>query len=243
MSGAIGFWFERIRDRKLAEHTDRKEHFQKIREEVLQKMIDHLGIYRSNIYREVGGREFPIELKGSRPTSSKLFDTLQSHFREVKTQWDGFERKMESFGKESTVFYHSIEDRLLEELNLSFERLAKFSDTDLAQHVCVDFYGRLVDRRKKEDPVDAITVKPHGEKWSIDSPHRGFFIDDRESFDAVNKIRDSLQSLASNESVLKQASKITRDHTILVEDSDSLESTIRDAMARSKLEGKCKYCP
>jgi len=245
VSGIIGFYFESIRDRRLAEHGDRKEHFQRIRTEVLEKMVETLGNYRRSVDRNAFGWEIPTSLKRSEPTSSKLFETLQSHFPAVTADWDDFERKMESFGEESSALYHSIEDHLLKECNLSFQRLAKLSDSDLAQHVCVNFYARLVNPKNEKNPVDVLTVKPHEEKWYIESPRHSFFIqgDDRENLDAVKTIRTSLQSLATSEDLQKQATKISHNHDMLIEDGKQLESLIRDAMARSKLEGKCKYCP
>jgi len=245
VSGIIGFYFESIRDRRLAEHGDRKEHFQRIRTEVLEKMIETLGNYRRSVDRNAYGWDFPTSLKHSEPTSSKLFETLQSHFPAVKAAWDLFEGNMELFGEETTALYHSIEGRLLKECNLSLQHLAKLSDSDLAQHVCINFYSRLVNSKNEKNPVDVITVKPHEEKWYIDSPRHSFFIqgDDRDSLDALKAIRTSLQSLATSEDLRKQATKISHDHDMLIEDSKQLESLIRDAMARSKLEGKCKYCP
>ena len=156
MSGIIGFYFESIRDRRLAEHGDRKEHFQRIRTEVLEKMIETLGNYRRSVDRNAYGWEVPTNLKRSEPTSSKLFETLDAHFPAVKAAWAVFEKKMELFGEESTALYHSIEDHLLRECNLSFQCLAKLSGSDLAQHVCVNFYARLVNPKNEKNPVDVI---------------------------------------------------------------------------------------
>jgi len=245
VSGAIGFYFESVRDRRLAEHGDRKEHFQRIRTEVLEKMIETLGNYRRSVDRNAHGWEVPTSLKRSQPTSSKLFETLQSHFPAVKAAWALFEEKMELFGEESRVFYHVIETQLLQKHDLDFQRLEMFSPSGVAQHVCTDFYGRLVNPRTEKDPVDVITVKAIGENWSIDHPLVSFSVPeaDRETLDAARNIRASLKSLASSENVRKQAAQIAHNYTALLEDSKKLESLIRDAMARSKLEGKCKYCP
>jgi hypothetical protein len=245
VSGAIGFYFESIRDRRLAEHGDRKEHFQRIRTEVLEKMIETLGNYRRSVDRNAYGWDFPTSLRRSEPTSSKLFETLQSHFPAVKAAWDLFEGNMELFGEETTAVYHSIEDHLLKERNLSFQHLAKLFDSDLTQHVCVNFYGLLLNPKDGKNPVDVITATPYDQKWTIDHPHGSFSVsgDDSESLDAVKQIRASLKSLASSPDLQKQAARIAQNHTMLLEDSKKLESLIRDAMARSKLEGKCKYCP
>jgi len=245
VSGAIGFYFESIRDRRLVEHGDRKEHFQRIRVEVLEKMIETLGNYRRGVDRNTYGWDFPTSLKRSEPTSSKLFETLQSHFPAVKAAWALFEEKMELFGEETTALYHSIEDHLLKECNLSFQRLAKLSDSDLAQHVCVNFYGLLVNPKKEKNPVDVITATPYDEKWLIAHPRGSFPVhaDGGESLDAVKQIRASLQSLSTSSDLRKRTTKIAQDHDILIVDGKRLESMIRDAMARSKLEGKCKYCP
>jgi len=208
-------------------------------------MIDQLGRYRSGIDQNVGGWEVPRILERSEPTSSKLFETFQSHFPMVKSDWDKFEQKMESFGAESTAFYHFIENLLVKQHDESFQRLSKLSDRNLAQYVCTDFYGRLVNPKNRKDPADVIAINPHAEDWLIDHPRGNFFVRtiDRESLDAAKDIIHSIQSLASSENVRKQAAQIAHNHILLVEDRKKLESLIRDAMARSKLEGKCKYCP
>lgn len=245
MSGIIGFIFERIRDRRMTEHADRKEHFQMIRVEVLERMIEKLGSYRDGINRNVSGWEVPIRLRRSEPTVSKLFETLQSHFPAVKARWDDFERKMESFGEESTALYRSVEDLLLKECNPSLQRLEKLADRRLSQYVCNDFYSLLINPKKEKDLTDVIAVRSSGEKWLIDYPQGNFPLDgdDRESLDAAEQIRASLQSIANSEHLRKQACQLARNHATLLEDSEQLESMIRDAMTRSKLEGKCKYCP
>jgi len=245
LGAAIAFSFESIRDRRLTKDADRKKHLERIREEVLEKMIEKLASYRSSIYRNIGGWEIPISLRRSEPTSSKLFETLELHFPKVKTDWDNFERKMESFGEGSTALYQLIENLLAKQHNVSFQRLAEFSDRDLAQHVCIDFFGRLVNPKEDRGPADVITVEPYEEKWLIEHPRGNFFVDgdDRESLDAAKVIRYSLQSYANSPDLRKPAAEIAQNYAVLLEDSKKLESLIRDAMARSKLEGKCKYCP
>ena len=234
VSGLIGHFTRK----RLVVRAERKDHLKQIQTEAIQSMINTLESLPSRFVDNLDGMNPPREMSLERPTSSRLFDVVEIHFLELWKEWKVLDKQLIEDTHIAITFYEKIRQELVKQTGLKFEGekntpqlhwlfpewiFAKFSQES------ADLSGLKSMEIKPDKASNIFELKAEG--WTLalgskDAMEKCMF--------ATPKALMSLKTVnpdfkAMRKKFFEQVKKTTE--------------LALDALAQTRLKGKCRFCP
>ena len=245
LSAAISFLIGYSFQRRLATRVERKDHLEHIRSEVLRPMLERLEVYKSEVHGTVGGFLGAIPIEPTRPTDSRLYDTLPQHFADLSSSYRSIEVEIRNFGQKCVSFQDDLKLALEANSGLTTRDSYYTSKEPLITRgglssLYQSFFRNPAYRDKLQDHISVRTIDRESNRF-------GCYLGDTSlaqgSPEQMKKFRDVFLSLVRDTSLAEKSTALLQSSEQVLKAIEDVKDKVQDALAQSVLKGKCRYCP
>lgn len=237
----IGYSFQR----RLATRAERRDHLEQIRSEVLRLMLERLEVYKSEVHGSVGGFLGAIPIEPTRPTDSRLYDTLPQHFPDLSSSYHSIEAEIRNFGQKCVSFQDDLKLALEANSGLTTRESHYTSKEPLITRgglssVYQSFFRNPTYRDKLQDYLSVRTIDRERDRF-------GCYLGDTSlaqgALVQMKKFRERFLSLVRDTNFAEKATALLQSSEQVLNAMEHVKDKVQDALAQSVLKGKCRYCP
>jgi len=241
ISVLIGYSFQR----RLATRAERKDHLEQIRSEVLRPMLERLEVYKSEVHGSVGGFLGAIPIEPTRPTDSRLYDTLPQHFPDLSSSYRGIEAEIRNFGQKCVSFQDDLKLALETNSGLATRNsYHTFKEALITRgglsSLYQSFFRNPTYRDKLQDHISVRTIDRERDRF-------GCYLGDTSlaqgALVQMKKFRERYLSLVRDTNFAEKSTALLQSSEQFLKAIEDVKDKMQDALAQSVLKGKCRHCP